>query len=63
MVALILLILGIYLVTVGKRQTGLFYETVDDVMGEDVASFTYVALGAIFIVLGACLGMLHVVAP
>lgn len=54
---LILFIAGIYLFIVGKRQAGAIYDYVDDLMGEEVATFMLATLGGTFLAIAAFWGI------
>lgn len=51
--ALILFVLGFYLFAAGKRQSGIVYENIDELMGEDAASLICTTMGGSFIFIAA----------
>ncbi len=54
---ILLFIAGFYLFVVGKRQSGPIYNSIDELMGEDVASFMLATLGGTFLAISAFWGM------
>jgi len=55
--ALILFVLGFYLFVIGKRQSGIVYDSMDDLMGEDAAGLICTTLGGSFIFIAAFWGL------
>ncbi len=55
--ALVLFVAGFYLFFTGKRQSGLVYEPLDDLMGEDVAGLMCTTMGGAFIAVAAFWGL------
>lgn len=55
--AVILLVAGFYLFICSKRQTGLVWNSFDDLMGEDVAAFMLATLGGSLIAVAAFWGL------
>jgi len=51
--ALILFVSGFYLFVTGKRQSGVLYDNIDDLMGEDAAGLICTTTGGAFIFIAA----------
>lgn len=58
--ALILFVLGFYLFVTGKRQGGIVYDNLDELMGEDAAGFMCTVMGGAFIFVAASWGFSYV---